>query len=165
MKLKRLLKHWSCGHRSLHKAFPVSSLKKIEQAVADSEKKHSGQIRFAVEHALGLKPLFHDQSARQRALEIFARLHIWDTEHNNGVLIYLLLADRSLEIIADRGIDKLVTTEGWRDICRQTENMFRQGKFEEGVLHAIEMVSKKLVLHFPDSKTQANEIPDHPVIL
>src|SRR5262249_57726845 len=97
--------------------FTPQVLARIEQAIKAGEATHSGQIRFVVEGALDGAPLFRDQSARERALDIFSRLRIWDTEHNNGVLIYLLLADRDIEIVADRGINGKVGTEGWEKIC------------------------------------------------
>ena len=105
----------------------------IEQAIKAGEATHSGQIRFVVEGALDGAPLFRNQSARERALDIFSHLRIWDTAHNNGVLIYLLLADRDVEIVADRGIDAKVGTAGWEKICTEMETDFRAGNFERGV--------------------------------
>src|SRR3982075_4491024 len=124
--------------------FPPRALPAIEQAIKASEATHSGQIRFVVEGALDGAPLFRNQSARERALDIFSHLRIWDTAHNNGVLIYLLLADRKVEIIADRGIDAKVGAPGWEKICRAMETDFKAGNFEAGVIKGIEAVSRQL---------------------
>ena len=126
---------------------------------------HDGQIRFAVEPALELAPLLSDQTARQRAIEVFSQLRVWDTEHNNGVLIYLLLADRDVEIIADRGIHVRLGTEVWEAICRGMEAAFREGHFEAGVLAGIHAVGEHLTHHFPARSGKPNEMPDSPVLL
>jgi uncharacterized membrane protein len=118
-----------------------------------------------VEGALDGAPLFRDQPARERALDQFAHLRIWDTAHNNGVLIYLLLADRNVEIVADRGIDAKVGTEGWETICRAMETDFRAGNFERGVINGIEAVSRELAKHFPPDGHPRNELPDKPVVI
>src|ERR1700716_3241651 len=124
--------------------FPPRALPAIEQAIKASEATHSGQIRFVVEGALDGAPLFRNQSARERALDIFSHLRIWDTAHNNGVLIYLLLADRKVEIVADRGIDAKVGAAGGQKICAEMETDFRSGNFEAGVIKGIEAVSRQL---------------------
>ena len=140
-------------------------LDKIERAIKAGEVTHSGQVRFVVEGALDGAPLFQDQSARERALDIFAQLRIWDTAHNNGVLIYLLLADRRVEIVADRGIDTLVGPEGWAKICRDMEADFKAGYFEAGVIKGIAAVSRELARFFPAQGAQRNELPDKPVVI
>src|SRR6202011_1977451 len=114
--------------------FTPKVLAAIEQAIKAGEATHSGQIRFVVEGALDGAPLFKGQSARERALDIFSQLRIWDTAHNNGVLIYLLLADRKVEIVANRGIDAKVGADGWEKICKQMEAEFRSGNFERGTI-------------------------------
>jgi uncharacterized membrane protein len=124
-----------------------------------------GQIRFVVEGALDGAPLLRNQSARARALDVFSHLRIWDTAHNNGVLIYLLLADRDVEILADRGIDALVGATEWEKICRAMEAEFGKGNFEAGVLKGIGAVSRHLAKHFPKRGTAANELPDAPVVM
>ena len=105
-------------HWQVSRAFPRKTLIAIEQTVKASETAHAGEIRFVVEGALHSTPLLDGQSARERALEVFSQLRIWDTEHNNGVLIYLLLADRDVEIVADRGIHSKLGTREWETICR-----------------------------------------------
>src|SRR6201984_3139620 len=132
MRIKRTAKHLIEHHWRARRIFTRPVRAGIEQAIKTGEATHSGQVRFVVEGALDGAPLFRDQSARERALDVFAHLRIWDTEHNNGVLIYLLLADRKVEIIADRGIDARVGARGWQDICRTMETDFRAGQFEAG---------------------------------
>ena len=145
--------------------FPPRALAAIEQAIKAGEATHSGQIRFVVEGALDGAPLFRDQPARERALDIFSQLRIWDTAHNNGVLIYLLLADRQVEIIADRGIDAKVGAAGWQKICAAMQSDFKAGNFESGVIKGIQAVSKQLAAHFPKHGAGPNELPDAPVVM
>src|SRR5216683_2799315 len=130
MGIKRIGKHLLHHHWWLRRYFPPKVLERIEQAIKAGETTHSGQIRFVVEGALDGAPLFRDQPARERALDIFSQLRIWDTEQNNGVLIYLLLADRDVEIVADRGIDAKVGAAGWEKICAAMEADFRNANFE-----------------------------------
>lgn len=165
MGIKRIGTHLLLGRRQVRKAFPRESLARIEKAIAASEKLHIGQIRFVVEGALEGRPLLGDQPARARAIDVFSHLRIWDTAHNNGVLIYLLLADRDVEIVADRGIDAKVGKAGWQDICTAMESEFRCAKFEAGVLAGIAAVTKHLARYFPAEDKHANELPDDPVVL
>ena len=165
MGIKRIGRHLVQHRWRLRKYFPKRVLAAIELAIKAGEATHSGQVRFVVEGALDGKPLFRDQPARERALDIFSRLRIWDTAHNNGVLIYLLLADRDVEIIADRGIDAKVGAAGWEKICADMETQFRAGNFEAGVITGIEAVSRQLARHFPKHGDDANELPDEPVVL
>lgn len=140
-------------------------MRAIEEAIRGSEATHDGQIGFAVEAALDVLPLLRNQSARGRAIDVFSLLRVWDTEHNNGVLIYLLLADRDVEIVADRGIFSRVARDEWEGICRDMEHMFREGRFEEGTLSGIRAVSAHLARHFPGQGRRTNELPDAPVVL
>ena len=165
MGLKRIMQHLSTGRAAVRRAFPSRALDAIERAVRETEAQHDGQIRFAVEAALDLAPLLAGQAARERAIEVFSELRVWDTEHNNGVLIYLLLADRDVEIVADRGIHVKLGTEIWEAICREMEAAFREGQFEAGVLAGIRAVGKHLAHHFPARSGKPNEMPDRPVVL
>ncbi|MDA1107788.1 MAG: TPM domain-containing protein [Proteobacteria bacterium] len=165
MMISRWLKHLCSGHWQVRRSFPVAALQAIEAAIRAAEAAHHGQIRFAVEAGLDIGPLFENKTARERAIEIFSRLRVWDTEHNNGVLIYLLLADHDVEIIADRGVDARVGREGWEHICRAMEAEFRAGRFEAGVLTGISAVSAHLREHYPRQGVGANELPDQPVLL
>ena len=166
MNFARILRHLFTGRLAVRRIFPISSLAAIEQAIKQSEISHEGEVRFAVEAALNTLPLLRDQSARDRAVEVFSQLRVWDTEHNNGVLIYLLLADRDVEIIADRGINVRVGSEEWARICREMEIAFRQGRFESGVIAGISAVGSHLQKHFlTEREGGENELSDTPVIL
>ena len=149
----------------MRRAFPSRALDAIESAIREAEARHNGQIRFAVEAALELAPLFAGQTARQRAIDVFSRLRVWDTEHNNGVLIYLLLADRDVEIVADRGINVKLGKDVWEAICREMEAAFRKGDFESGVVAGIHAVGEHLSRHFPARSGKSNEMPDSPVVM
>jgi uncharacterized membrane protein len=165
MNMKRIGKHLVEHHWRAKRIFPPQALSLIEQAIKTGEATHSGQVRFVVEGALDGKPLFRNQSARERALDIFSHLRIWDTAHNNGVLIYLLLADHDVEIIADRGIDAKVGDAGWQKICKAMEDDFKAGNFSGGVIRGIQAVSRELAAHFPKRGKGPNELPDAPVVL
>ncbi len=165
MDINRIIKHLSIGQASVHRSFSRAAMANIERTIAEVEKTHAGQIRFAVEAALDLAPLLAGQSARQRAIEVFSRLHVWDTEHNNGVLIYLLLADRDVEIVADRGVHAKLGQAVWEAVCKEMEAAFRQGRFEEGVIAGIRSVGAHLAQHYPQVGVKTNELSDQPVIL
>lgn len=165
MGIGRIGKHLLEHRWRVRRIFPAKVLAAIEQAIGAGEATHSGQIRFVVEGALDGATLFKGHSARQRALDIFSQLRIWDTADNNGVLIYLLLADRNVEIVADRGIDARVGAAGWEKICAEMERDFKAGNFEAGVIRGIEAVSRELAAHFPPHRGDKNELPDAPVVM
>jgi uncharacterized membrane protein len=165
MGIGRIGRHLLEHRWRVRRIFPAKVLAAIEQAIKAGETTHSGQVRFVVEGALDGAPLFRNQSARARALDIFSQLRIWDTAHNNGVLIYLLLADRNVEIVADRGIDAKVGAAGWEKICADMETDFRAGNFETGVIKGIEAVSRQLATYFPKHGAGRNELPDAPVVI
>lgn len=166
MEFKRIIKHLSVGRSVLRRTFPRGVLDNIERAIREAEKTHAGQICFAVEEALDIRALLAGQSARERAIGVFSNLRVWDTEHNNGVLIYLLLADRDVEIVADRGVHARLGQATWEVVCREMEAAFRQGKFEEGVLAGIRSVGAHLAQHYPhNGADKINELPDSPVLM
>ena len=165
MNIQRIVRHLLVSDRQVKKAFPLSALNKIEQAIKASESAHVGEIRFAVEGALDGAPLYRGQSARARAIDLFSQLRVWDTQHNTGVLIYLLLADRDVEIVADRGIDAVVGSQAWTEVCHQMEAAFKQSNFEGGVMSGVQAVTQHLVTHFPADGQNRNELPDTPVVL
>jgi uncharacterized membrane protein len=165
MGIKRIGKHLLANRSRVRRAFPPKALANIEQAIKAGEATHAGQIRFVVEGALDGAPLLRDQPGRARALDVFSHLRIWDTAHNNGVLIYLLLADHDVEIVADRGIDAKIGAAGWEKICKAMEADFRGGNFEAGVIKGIEAVSRQLAAHFPKQGVGPNELPDAPVVI
>src|SRR3954467_8448990 len=165
MGIRRIGRHLFHPSWRLRGDFPPRGLTGVQRAIKAGETTHCGQVRFVVEGALDGAPLFRNQPARERALEVFSQLRIWDTAHNNGVLIYLLLADRDVEIVADRGINGKIGAEGWESICRAMEAEFRSGQFERGVIGGIEAVSRELAKHFPPQGPHANELPDAPVVM
>ncbi|MDP2695438.1 MAG: TPM domain-containing protein [Gallionella sp.] len=165
MNIKRIAKHLMMTHWQVNRAFSRQTLIAIEQAIKTSETAHIGEIRFAVEGALDGTPLFKGQSARERAIDMFSQLRVWDTEHNNGLLIYLLLADRDVEIVADRGIHAKVGSQEWEKICRKMETAFKQANYEGGVVSGIQAVTRHLAEHFPAVGADRNELPDKPVVL
>jgi uncharacterized membrane protein len=149
----------------VRRQFSAQTLTAIENAIKASEASHAGEIRFVVEGALDGMPLFKGQSARERAIELFGELRIWDTEHNNGVLIYLLLADRNVEIVADRGIHAKTGSAEWHKICRKMETSCKQADFESAVVGGIQAVTQHLIDHFPSDGTRPNELPDKPLVV
>lgn len=162
---KRVCRHLLISPLALKKRFPKAVLRRIEQAVAASETTHLGEIRFAVELNLPLLDILRKKSGRQRAVEVFSQLRVWDTEQNNGVLIYLLLADHDFEILADRGIHRHAGADCWEKLSHEMEAMFRRGQFEAGVLHGITQVGILLAQHYPANDNNDNELPDAPVII
>ncbi len=165
MGIGRIGKHLLEHRWRVRRLFPRRVLDAIEQAIKAGETTHAGQVRFVVEGALDGRPLLRGQSARERALEMFSHLRIWDTAHNNGVLIYLLLADRQVEIVADRGIDAKVGASGWQKICADMEADFKAGNFGSGSIRGIEAVSRQLARFYPAHGKGPNELPDAPVVM
>ena len=165
MDLGRIARHLFMLPGAVKRAFPAPAMAAIEAAIAKSEREHSGEIRFAAEPALDTAALLAGQSARERAIEVFSLLRLWDTDERNGVLVYLLLADRDIEIVADRGASAKVRPQEWEAICRTMEAELRRGNFQKGVLEGIEAVSAVLGRHFPRSASDRNELPDRPVTL
>lgn len=164
-KLKRMFRHLAFPDWWLWRRLPTATLTRIERAVADSEAGHLGEIRVVVEASLDLLPLLRGQDARARALEVFSMQRVWDTEANNGVLIYLLLADRDVEILADRGLAARLPAREWEAICLEMEARFRTGQYENALLHGVREVDRLLRMHFPrlPQKADANELPDRPL--
>ncbi len=163
MRPVRMLKHLLVPHWVALRRFPKSSLRKIEGAIKASERQHDGELRFAAEG--GLPFHFLKLSPRRRAEALFSELRIWDTEHNSGVLIYVQLLDRRIEIVADRGIAAKVEQKEWDAVCRAMEGLFKKQKYLEGALEGIERITQILARHFPPRGRHPNELPDRPVVL
>lgn len=171
----RFVKHLLSNPWQVKRHFSTQALQNIEAAIRAGETKHTGEIRFVVEAGLHPYEVLSKKTPRQRGIELFSHLNIWDTEQNNGVLIYLLLADRDVEIVADRGIDKQIGYDQWNLICHQMEILFRRGEFEQGVMQGLNAVSAALEKHFPVEnikhnrkrtiQRKKNELPDKPLIL
>ena len=166
-RLRRLLVHGWCDADDARRALGAGAVERIAERVRASELHHSGEIRVCVEAGLPLSYVWRDATARERAVMMFAKLRVWDTEHNNGVLIYLLLAERRIEIVADRGIDARVADEHWRSLVGGMSEAFREGRFEAGLNAAIDAVNAPLLEHFPlgAGVRGDNELPDAPVIV
>ncbi|MBI2318327.1 MAG: TPM domain-containing protein [Betaproteobacteria bacterium] len=154
-----------CDRWSVRRAFPARSLRAIEGAIAEQEGRHMGELRFAVEASLPFDALIQGVSARDRAVELFGRLRVWDTEHNSGVLVYLLLAERDVEIVADRGIHARVGSGLWEEICGRMQAAFARGQFEQGAIAGLRAISDLLAAHFPPSGENPNELPDKPLVI
>jgi uncharacterized membrane protein len=165
MDIMRFLGHALLPQWWAMRVFPPATLAKIEAAVAASELQHSGELRFVVEAALPPRWLLAGRSARERAVELFSRLRVWDTEANSGVLIYVQLLDHRVEIVADRGIDARVGHDFWEAVCGRLQAAFRAGRFEDGVLAAIDEITVALAAHFPAGADNPNELPDRPLVL
>lgn len=165
MTVKRVFRHLLLPQWSIRRAFPGRVLQAIEAAIGESEKRHDAELRFAVEAGLPLADLLRGVSARARAIDVFAQLRVWDTEHNSGVLIYVQLVDRKVEIVADRGINALVSQADWDAVCRRLEQSYRQRDFERGTLAAIDALSEILARHFPADESNPDELPNRPAIL
>ncbi len=165
MNFKRLLRHWFTTDLTRRRAFPTHVLNAIEEQIRASEKQHGGEIRFAIETALDGPALWQEIPARHHAIDVFAQLRVWDTQHNNGVLILVLLADRDVEIVADRGYRGRVSDAAWESVCRAMEAEFRAGRFETGVIKGIQAITSIIAPLFPPQPHDRNELPDRPALL
>ncbi|MPZ44626.1 MAG: hypothetical protein GEV05_14730 [Betaproteobacteria bacterium] len=165
MELARALKHLLILDRMALRPFPRAALDRIEHAIGVSERSHGGELRLVLEANMSPLEVLRGRSARDRALELFSLLRVWDTEHNSGVLIYLQMVDHRIEIVADRGISRLVAQSEWDAICRRMESAFRGGVFEAGTVEAIGEVTQLLNRHFPPGEHNPDELPDRPVII
>ncbi len=165
MDLARLLRHLATSARVVRRRFPESAMRAIESAIAAGEQRHEPEIRFTVEAALHPRAVIRGLTPRARAIDVFSELRVWDTEHNTGVLIYLLLADRDVEIVADRGVAARVAPAEWEAICREMETHLSAGSYQDAALAGIRATSDLLARHFPASGPGRGEQPDEPVVL
>jgi uncharacterized membrane protein len=161
----RFWRHAFTDEADVRRAFPPDGMTRIERAIREGEATHRGQVCVAVEASLPLARVMATLPPRERALEVFAQLRVWDTEENNGVLIYVLLADRDVEIVADRGIDHAVTPAAWEAICQRMEQHFREGRHVDAVEAGVREVCTLLAGPFPGTGEDRNEVPDRPVVL
>ncbi len=163
--LRRLLRHLFATRWLTRRRFPPATLARIEQAISELEARHGGEVRVAVETAYELDELRAGLSPRERALQVFGLLGVWDTAENNGVLIYVSMADRDVEIVADRGIAARVPQAEWDAACRLIEEHFRAGRFGEGMIAGIEGVGLLLARHFPQPARARDELPNQAILL
>jgi uncharacterized membrane protein len=164
-RLGRLLRHLIETRWATRRRFSRPVLDRIEAAVGAAERTHAGELRVVIETDLDAWSIVAGKTPRQRALEVFAAAQVWDTALNNGVLIYVLFADRAVEIVADRGFNGLVAQPEWEQVCRAMETEFRQGRWEHGMLAGVRAVATLLARHFPGAAGAANQLPDRPVLL
>lgn len=166
-RLMRLLRHRLWDERDAQRVLPAAALARLQARVSAGERRHSGEIRIVVEAGLPLSYLWQRLPARARAVTLFGKLRVWDTEHNNGVLIYLLLAEQAIEVVADRGLARRVDAAAWQALVTQMREAFRAGRFEDGLMQAVDAVDALLLRHFALAGNQANpnELPDAPTLL
>lgn len=163
--MQRVIRHLFTPFWLLRRRYPDAVLAQIEQRIGEFERQHAGELRFVVEHALEPGDLLAGLTARERALEVFGLLRVWDTEHNNGVLIYVLYAEHAVEIVTDRGLARCVPQAEWDALCRTVEVEFRAGRHAAGALAAVEGAGRLLAAHFPATPARRNELPDQPLLL
>lgn len=163
----RVFRHLACPHWRVRRLFDHATLQAIERAIAQGEQSHTAQVRFAVEGALPPSYLLRGAPTRQRAVMVFAKLRVWDTEHNNGVLIYVNLPDRSVDIVADRGVSSRVASEHWRAMCAAMERAFAERRWCDGALDGLAALHATLAKVWPRSPGERapNEVPDRPIVL
>jgi len=165
VRVTRILGHLLRPAFLARRCFTAQVLDQIERVIHEVEAQHAGEIRFAVETALDLPRLWRGVSPRDCALDAFSQLRVWDTARNNGVLIYVLFADRDVEIVADRGISERVSQAEWEAVCRAMEEHFRAGRFGPGAVAGVRGVGRLLAQHFPHTPGDRNELPDRPALL
>ena len=165
MNLQRLFTHLITPDWFARRRFSSADLTAITNAIAASETRHRGELRFVIEGALPVTALWHQQTARQRAVQLFSELRVWDTVDNSGILIYVQLIDRHVEILADRGINACVAQGEWDAICREMETAFGTGQWRDGAVKAITRAGNLLAQYFPAGADNHNELPDAPLVI
>ena len=161
----RMLRHLCATRAGTRRRFSDAVDASIESAIREAEKRCSGEIRFVIETALDIAELRAGITPRERALHVFSQLRVWDTELRNGVLIYVLAADRDVEIVADRGAAARISDAEWEAACGRFEARFREGRFKEGALAGIEAVGGLLEREFPARSSDRDELPNQPTLL
>ena len=163
--LTRIFRHLTTTTAFGRRVFPETTLKAIEDVIADGEKRHRAEVRVIVEPALGAFAALAGQAPRERARELFAHYGVWDTEENCGVLVYINLADHQVEIVADRGIGRTVAAQDWQAICRTMTQGFARGDYHNSTLAALAQLNALLQEHYPDDGTARNQLADRPLML
>ena len=164
-KLKRAFRHLFTTSRAGKKAFPETTLQAIQEVITAGEKLHRAEVQLIVEPSLPLSEIWEGTSSRERAIELFSTHRIWDTEENSGILIYIDLADHQVEIVADRGIDHITTSDEWRSICQTMTSGFAQGNYHDSAIAALKLLNDILHDHLPDLEGQPDQLPNRPIIL
>ena len=161
-RLKRLWYHLTTTSLAARRAFTTATLAKIETIISRGEERHCAEIKVIIETALSFSEIMNGKT---RALELFDRYQIRDTRENTGILLYINLSDRKIEIVTDKGIDKQITSETWQTLCRNMSQNFREKQFHRGICHALDKMNAILEIHFPRKNPRTNILPDSPVIL
>lgn len=166
-RLRRFFRHRFWDEADVRRVLPAAALARLSARVTQSEQRHAGEIRLCVEASLPMSYLWRGAAARERALALFGKLRVWDTEHNNGVLVYLLLAEHAIEIVADRGLNRRVSAAQWQAIVDSLRQSLRDGQFEQGLVDAVRAVEVVMAEHFPPDPTAPprNELPDAVVVI
>jgi uncharacterized membrane protein len=165
MSLMRIVRHLLSVPGRARRCFPPEVLAEIERAIVAAERSHAGELCFAIENALPLAELRCGVTPRERALHVYSLLRVWDTAANNGVLIYVLLADGAIELVADRGVTARIAQPEWEALCRRIETEFAAGRYREGALAAVQAVAAQLARQFPAQRGESDELPNQPVLL
>jgi uncharacterized membrane protein len=164
-KLSRLLRHLATTSAAGRRIFPAHTLKAIQTAIAQGEAQHRAEIRVIIEPALPLRDVLTGAFSRERAQELFTHYRIWDTEENCGILIYINLADRKVEIIADRNVARTLTQADWQSVCHTMTQGFARGDFHDSAITALDQLNTLLKTHFPANGASLNELPNRPLML
>ena len=167
MDWSRMTRHFMASQRGTHKLFSPETMQRLQQVIADGEATHRGEVRLIVESALPLRKVRRGMTTRQRALDLFGTFRVWDTEENNGVLLYINVADQRLEIIADRAASRRIGDPHWQTVCGLARSSFKQGEFEQGLVQALESIHDALATAFPAERgtPRKNELPDAPTVI
>lgn len=163
--LSRLIRHVGTTNAVGRRAFPVATLKAIEEAITEGERRHRAEVRVIIEPALGAQAVLRGMTPRDRARELFAHYGIWDTEENCGVLVYIDLADHQVEIVADRGVGRVIGAKEWHAVCRIMTQGFARGAYHDSVLAALSELNALLQQHYPDDGSKRNQLSNKPVML
>jgi uncharacterized membrane protein len=163
--LSRMIRHVCTSTATGRRAFPVSTLKAIEDAIAEGERHHRAEVRVIVEPALDAQTVLNGMSPRERARELFAQYGVWDTEENCGVLVYINLADHQVEIVADRGVGRLIAAQDWQAVCRTMTQGFARGDYHNSTLAALAQLNALLQEHYPDDGSMRNQLTNQPMML
>jgi uncharacterized membrane protein len=164
-RMGRQWRHWMTTTAKGRTMFPPDTLARVSSAITAGEQRHRGELRLIVENALPSEAIWADMTNRQRAIALFAEFGVWDTEDNCGVLLYVNVAEHKVEIVADRGINRLIAPAIWQQVCTTMTRGFAAGNFHDSLLAAVEDINTLLATHFPANGARPNELPDHPIVL
>ena len=163
--LARLIRNLFTTTAAGRRAFPEPTLKAIQAAIADGETQHRAEVRLIVEPGLAAAAVLNGHTARHRARELFSLYRVWDTEENCGVLIYINLAERKVEIIADRGVGRAVAAPDWQAVCQTMTQGFARGEFHDSTIAGLVQLNQVLTAHFPATGSRHNQLSDRPIML